>query len=555
MLRVEPRLARNIQAQSAGSPVFAIQMVEDLVERGLIEASNKGFRLKPEVSLTLPSSIEALWSDRLDGCLAGLDHGAVEAIRVGAALGEVVDHADWRAVCSALEIEIPGVLLQRMARAGLIEIQEATWTFTHGLLTRAIAVNAGARWGAINLACANMLTDHPSGPGLSARIGQHLLAAGETERALAYLLQGAIERRQMYNLHGSLNLLDAHEAALQDLSIPTSDSRWGAQWVERVLVEYNLHRFDLAFPIAIRLCDAAMKHDWTGLQARAFRFRGMMAATNNEYSEADAMFARAASLADEEQKVEQAAIQRHWGLMLRRMGRGQESLERLQDAANVYRQMERPRDVGLTLLNQAEVHSVLLHDDQRSLELLNEARALLVDFMGIADCLNGIAEIHRSRGNLADAEEAYSASETAFRRAGVDTAIVPMLNRGLLQLERGQSDSAAKLLNDVRETMKYGSWSGLMPFVSAGLLVVASSRAEWSDWDEHHQALRESLDRTPMAERDLAIPLERAGDLAHLEGQELKAQQAWRLAQAQWVAIDDQASVDRLARRLNPQRC
>ena len=132
--------------------------------------------------------------------------------------------------------------------------------------------------------------------------------------------------------------------------------------------------------------------------------------------------------------------------------------------------------------------------------------------MGIADCLNGIAEIHRSRGNLADAEEAYSASETAFRRAGVDTAIVPMLNRGLLQLERGQFDSAAKLLNDVRETMKYGSWSGLMPFVSAGLLVVASSRAEWSDWDEHHQALRESLDRTPMAERDLAIPLERAGD-------------------------------------------
>ena len=116
--------------------------------------------------------------------------------------------------------------------------------------------------------------------------------------------------------------------------------------MERVLVEYNLHRFDLAFPIAIRLCDAAMKHDWTGLQPRAFRFRGMMATLNNEYSEADAMFARAASLADEEQKVEQAAIQRHWGLMLRRMGRGQESSRRLQDAANVYRQMERPRDVG-----------------------------------------------------------------------------------------------------------------------------------------------------------------------------------------------------------------
>ena len=194
------------------------------------------------------------------------------------------------------------MLLQRMARAGLIEIQEATWTFTHGLLTRAIAVNAGERWGAINLACANMLADHPSGPGLSARIGRHLLAAGETEKALSYLLQGAIECWTTGDLHESLNLLDAHEAVLQELEIPASDSRWGELWIERVLVEYNLQRFDLALPIAVRVCDSALQHNWVDLQARAFTCRGMLSTENNEYSEADAMFARAASLVAPEQE-------------------------------------------------------------------------------------------------------------------------------------------------------------------------------------------------------------------------------------------------------------
>ena len=83
--RVEPRLARNIQAQSAGSPVFAIQMVGS----ASAASSRPATRDQPQGRCVLtPSSIEALWFDRLDGCLAGLEDGAMEAIRVGAALGE-----------------------------------------------------------------------------------------------------------------------------------------------------------------------------------------------------------------------------------------------------------------------------------------------------------------------------------------------------------------------------------------------------------------------------------------------------------------------------------
>ena len=131
--------------------------------------------------------------------------------------------------------------------------------------------------------------------------------------------------------------------------------------------------------------------------------------------------------------------------------------------------------------------------------------------------------------------------------------IVPMLNRGLLQLERGHFDSAAVLLKDAREKIDYGSWGGLMPFVNAMLLTVASAEKAWGDWDEVYQALRESLDRTPMVERDLALPLEWAGGLAHDAGEHDRANQAWTMAKAQWVSLDDPTAVERVDQQLNPE--
>ena len=554
MLQIETRLSRRICEQSAGSPVFAIQLVEDLVERGLLEPGPSGFKLKSGVSLTLPSSIDALWTDRLTACLADLPATATEAVQAAAALGVYVDENDWTAVCKALQIDIPDTLLSRLARSNLIDIDDGGWSFTHVLLRRSIESHAGERWGAINLAAANMLAGQAPRAGVAHRIGQHLTAAGEHEDALPYLMQGAIEGWRQGSLFEALNLLDAHQDAMMHLELPHSDARWGAQWIERVLVEHNLRRFDLALPLSIKVCDAALKNGWTALQARAFRYRGMVATAHNEHSEADAMFARAESLVGSHELREKAAIHRHWGMMLRRVGRTEDSLRRLEQAADAYRRQNQLQDLAWTYFHLAEVHNVMLADHGRAQTMLEEAKKLFEvqkDTMGIADCANGLAEIHRAMGNLANAEAAYSESEISFRRAGVDTAIVPLLNRGLLQLERGQYTPAEALLEEVMSTLRGGSWLALMPFVHAGLLVINGARASWDEWDAHEDALRTSLERTPMVERDLASPLERAGDLAHLEGKVERAQRAWGIALNQWRSLGDQAAIERLSRRLN----
>ena len=590
VLRVESRLGREIRARSAGSPVFAIQMVEDLVERGLVEASHKGFQLKPDVSLTLPSSIEALWSDRLTACMSGLGDGALGAIQVGAALGEVVEQTDWMSVCGTLGIEIPAPLLPRMTRAGLIETHPTNWRFSHGLLARSIAASAGEHWRPINRACAQMLMEQPPAPGLSARIGQHLIAAsagehwrpinracaqmlmeqppapglsarigqhliaaGRQEEALSYLLRGAKECWHSADLYEALNLLDAHEAAMTTLGLPQSDARWGMQWIERVLVDHALQRFDVALPIAVKMCEAAIAYNWTVLKARAFRMRGMIATEHNEFADADEQFARAASFVTAGQEREQAAINRHWGWMLRRMGKGQAALDRLELAADTFRRENELRDLAYTLFNQASVQLTLLSNVDLALELLQEAEALFrsrQDRLGLAHCLNGIAEIHRSNKNLDEAEAAYDEAALAFRRAGVDTAVVPMANRSLLCLEREQYDSAERLLAELQQTIKTGAWSALMPFVSAGLLVVAGARRDWPAWEETEAKLRASLSETPMVERDLAIPLEHAGMVAAREGRSDLACQVLKMALDQWRALADDDGMKRVEERL-----
>jgi hypothetical protein len=54
-----------------------------------------------------------------------------------------------------------------------------------------------------------------------------------------------------------------------------------------------------------------------------------------------------------------------------------------------------------------------------------------------------------------------------------------------------------------------------------------------------------------MVERDLAVPLERAANIAQVEGKTDLAIRTWQLAQEQWRAIGDEEAIERIKRRLS----
>ena len=90
----------------------------------------------------------------------------------------------------------------------------------------------------------------------------------------------------------------------------------------------------------------------------------------------------------------------------------------------------------------------------------------------------------------------------------------------------------------------------LMPCVHAGLMACAASLSDWSAWEEHDSWLRQALKKSPMVERDLAVPLERAANLAAEKGQREFALRTWNLAREQWQAIGDDEAVKRINQNL-----
>ena len=553
LLNVEPDLARELAERSEGSPLFAIQMMEDLVERSLLEMGTTGFRLKASAPRSLPATIQVLWRRRLDASLQSIPASGRDALRVGAALGATVDVDEWSTVCAAMGVDIPATLLSKLARTGLVDIRESGWAFAHGLLRESIAAENEDVWAEINLACAKMLNAAPNAPGNQGRIGQHLLAAGKLEESLPFLHQGARQDRQSGVYDGALHLLDAQQGVLDTLAIPTSDSRWGDLWHQRLVNLYNLRRLDTIETLAQRLFDAAKEHAWTDLLPIATRWRAHIATYNNQFDEALELFAQAESMLKDSHEQELGHILRNWALLLRRIGRAVEAESKLNQAADIFEKLDATSEFAMTRYHQAALQNVLFQDQEKALQLLEEAQTLHSeqnDYMGVGDCWNGIAEIHRAKGNLADAEEAYAKSELFFRRAGIDTEVVPKLNRGLLQLQRDHFDDAKVLLTEIQNKHAHGSWGALMPCVHAGLMLCAAATAQWDEWEVHEESLRDALEKSPMVERDLAVPLERAANIAQVEGKTTFAVRTWHLAQEQWRAIGDKEAVERIKRRL-----
>ena len=59
-----------MQTRTAGNPLFAVQLVGEWIQRGLLEASASGFQLRDGAEPSLPDSLSKVWTERVDTILA-----------------------------------------------------------------------------------------------------------------------------------------------------------------------------------------------------------------------------------------------------------------------------------------------------------------------------------------------------------------------------------------------------------------------------------------------------------------------------------------------------
>ena len=143
MLGLEPKLARKVVSRSQGNPLFAIQLVGDWVQRGVLEIGKTGFALKPGTKAVIPSSIAQVWNERIDALLRELPSDSERMLELGAVLGNEIDRAEWSDACAHEGIELAPELIEGLLRRRLAEPAGGDrLRHAHGLLGEALLARA-----------------------------------------------------------------------------------------------------------------------------------------------------------------------------------------------------------------------------------------------------------------------------------------------------------------------------------------------------------------------------------------------------------------------------
>jgi serine/threonine protein kinase/tetratricopeptide (TPR) repeat protein len=546
-------LAAAVDARTGGNPLFAVQLVGDWVQRGVIEVGETGFVLRPGAEARIPDNLHQVWSGRIGRLLAGQPAGAREALELAATLSPFVDRREWEAACRTAGAPCPPELLEELVKNRLALRTEEGWSFVHAMLRESVermARDAG-RFAAHNHTCAVMLAERAAAGerGVAERLGRHLLLAGERAAALAPLLAGARERRGTSDYPAAQALLAEREAALRELGVPEEDPRWGEGWVVRARIQLHQGRLEEVFRWAER-ADAGSLEGWTPIRAEALRLLGDASRRRGDLDRAGILYERCIGLADDPH----SAAASLWGLgdVARQRGRFVEARAFFDRSLGLYREIGDEHgiaDHGIGAADLARQRGALTLAE----DLYRQARdrfSTLGNRYGVARGLNGLGDVARLRGDLISAAESYGRSLAILEGLRSADAIFPRLNLALIDIAEQRFSKAESTLDEARDLLERLGWGGLLACVHVSLLACLAQAREWPAWDEHIDRGVSALGQSGLLDPDVAWCAELAGRLTEWAGQPARAGEAYRIALQQWQGLGDFTGVQRIERAM-----
>jgi len=138
LLGLSGDLAAQVEERTHGNPLFAVQLVGDWVQRGVLEVGAAGFVLRPGEEARFPDDLHQVWSGRVDRLLAALPAGSRESLEIAAALGPMVDRTEWETACRAVGAPCPPQLLEGLVVSHLAVRTEEGWRFVHPMLRESL---------------------------------------------------------------------------------------------------------------------------------------------------------------------------------------------------------------------------------------------------------------------------------------------------------------------------------------------------------------------------------------------------------------------------------
>jgi hypothetical protein len=263
LLHLEGELAEQVSRRSGGNPLYATQLVDDWIDRGVLEPGERGFVIAGAGMPDVPDDVHAMWIQRLERVLdqasgatgrtagSGADRVQMQVLlELAVALGRRIDVDEWLAICAAAGVPDPSAIVEPLLTSRLAQLDAERWTFSHHMLCDSIEriARERGRWASHNRLCADMLERGRPVPhwGDSERIGRHRFEAEEFDRAVSPLLRGARERMRIEEYPAAIALLSLRDRALDALQRPENDVDRLEGWLARARIHATRQEFQSA---------------------------------------------------------------------------------------------------------------------------------------------------------------------------------------------------------------------------------------------------------------------------------------------------------------------
>ncbi len=556
LLSLEPKLAAEVAERTQGNPLFAVQLVGDWVENGLLETSPEGFRLRGTGHHELPGDLYEVWAQRIDKLLERRprEHGL--ALELAAVLGEHVEHDEWVALCGLAGFAAPlrlaeALVRRRLATAWKGGIREG-WSFVHGMLRESVLrrVRESGRWRAHHEGAAETLVDRDDALGLERR-GRHLLEAGHAEVAAGLLLRAGTAYSDAQDFRQASLVLGVWMRALVEVGVPEDHPLWGLGYIQLIRVAMMERDNEDAERWTARIAAMAARPGWAEVhaeslvyEARRYRLRGR--GDEGPYIARALEAARAVDAPRILALAHREAGERHIAV-----GELEDARRELHAARALLESFgEDVGSIAATFVREANV-TRQMGDLAGALALL-EAGAPYLERHGTSFVRATFrierGEIARSQGDLDLAQKAYEEAWRNLAALELKDARYAEFNLGLVALARGDAERARTAFEDVRphaDELEEGLFSIVLACASAA---TAAALGDWGEVRDSVKSARSLFDATGGVDIDCAELMERAARTAATAGHRAVAKDARVLAKEMWLALGRSDRADALAK-------
>ena len=544
LLGLQPDLAERVVQTTGGNPLFAVQLVGDWVERGVLVPGEDGFELSDEMPTDLPNSIEELWMSRLARVLEEFGRAGTGCVELGALLGEQVEEAEWRRACAYYGLQIPERLVATLADQGLVVRTSDGWRFRHDTLREFVesrierqTVRPAMHAAIVDALASGVATDSPRA---LLREAYHVEKSDRIDEAIDLLLEVCRVAEQVSEYLLADRALDRIEQIMARDHVPEHRPTRGMVAVSRARLHARRSAFSEGESLLAFAIEEARVHGWASVEAAALEWSGFVARQRSVLPEAERFYDEAIRAYKRlEDRAGEARSRRGAGWVAILQGRAEEARREITRALDIFEQLEDRYGMASSLRGLGDV--ARLRESYQEAGKFFARAAEVFDEMGsrhgVSECIHGEAEVHRYLGELEEAAGGYKRSIELIESLGVRLPLIPRLNLGLVELARARFDEARVSLEFAFDRFVARAQWGYAGCAAVCLLPCDAADQNWPLWDEHFDFARKRLGETRLVDPDIAGPAMIGARVALRSNESERATAALELSLEQWIAL------------------